>query len=250
MHGFGKRRKEILYVTSQFSKSCRLLDNAAIIETTPERDEQEKGGRLFSVTQVKECKMVLIWTAFPAFGLLLSTGNTFFSEQAGNNLSSPESMAYILALGRICELVSYLYDLLLRRWVPEAKWKQAKIVGICAGMVVSIFCFAFSWCIEARRLQIVEKRGLPDKPEETIPMSIFWLAPQFCLLGLMKGLVKDVFQDFMIDQLPHSWKNYVSAMNGFIIDGIGSFLSIVCIYVNRSLFSTTLNRSRLGTSTI
>ncbi|TXG72484.1 hypothetical protein EZV62_001063 [Acer yangbiense] len=118
-------------------------------------------------------------------------GNTFFSEQAGNNLSSPESIAYILALGRICELVSYLYDLLLRKWVPEAKWKQAKIVRICAGMVVSIFCFAFAWCIEAHRLQIVEKRGLLDKPEETIPMGIFWLAPQFCLLGLMKGLVKE-----------------------------------------------------------
>ncbi|KAK0608117.1 hypothetical protein LWI29_025742 [Acer saccharum] len=227
-------------------KFLRWLDKAAIIESTCEQNEQEKAGRLCTVTQVKESKfflkMVPMWIAFFGFGLLLSTGNTFFSEQ-GNNMY--DSLLPVLILQRICEQVCYLYDFLLRKWVPEAKWKQAKIVRFWAGMVFSTFCFAIAWRVEVHRLRIVENEGLLDKPEAIIPMSTFWLAPQFCLLGLMRGLIQDGLEEFMTDQLPDSWENFVPAMNAFVIDGIGSFLGIVCIYGNRSLFANPLNRSGL-----
>ncbi|KAK1592039.1 hypothetical protein Q3G72_018210 [Acer saccharum] len=226
--------------------STKWLDKAAIIESTCEQNEQEKAGRLCTVTQVKESKfffkMVPMWIAFCGFGLLLSTGNTFFSEQ-GNNMSG--SLLPVLILQNICEQVCYLYDFLLRKWVPEAKWKQAKIVRFWAGMVFSTFCFAIAWRVEVHRLQIVKKNGLLDTPDASIPMSTFWLAPQFCLLGLMRGLIQDGLEEFMTDQLPDSWENFVPAMNAFVIDGIGSFLGIVCIYGNRSLFANPLNRSGL-----
>ncbi|KAK2643842.1 hypothetical protein Ddye_019037 [Dipteronia dyeriana] len=220
-------------------KFLRWLDKAAIIESTCDQNEQEKLGRLCTVTQVEESKfffkMVPMWIAFFGFGLLLSTGDAFFSEQ-GNNMYG--SLLPVLILQHICKQVCYLYDFLLRKWVPEAIWKQAKIVRFWAGMVFSTFCFAIAWRVEVHRLQIVEL-------DETIPMSIFWLAPQFCLLGLMRGLIQEGLEEFMTDQLPDSWKNFVPAMNGFVIDGIGSFLSIVCIYGNRSLFANPLNSSGL-----
>ncbi|KAI9195870.1 hypothetical protein LWI28_018920 [Acer negundo] len=204
----------------------RCLDKAAIIESTCEQNEQEKAGRLCTVTQVKESKFFLKWFLCG----LLSLGLVCCYQQG---------TPFFLSKETTCMVLYFL------KWVPEAKWKQAKIVRFWAGMVFSTFCFAIAWRVEVHRLQIVANEGLLDKPEAIIPMSTFWLAPQFCLLGLMRGLIQDGLEEFMTDQLPDSWENFVPAMNGFVIDGIGSFLGIVCIYGNRSLFANPLNRSGL-----
>ncbi|KAJ0034674.1 hypothetical protein Pint_25226 [Pistacia integerrima] len=80
---------------------------------------------------------------------------------------------------------------------------------------------------------------------QRVLMNIFWLAPQFCLPGLMEGLAVDGLDDFSIYQFPDaSWKDYVWAVNKLAM-GIGSFLSIFSVYTNRSLFTRILNSSRL-----
>ncbi|TXG72478.1 hypothetical protein EZV62_001057 [Acer yangbiense] len=66
-------------------------------------------------------------------------------------------------------------------------------------------------------------------------------------IGLMLGFSADGLDKFMIDELPKSLQNYASAMNGFVIDGLGSFLSILFVHANRNIFSSTLKDSRLDT---
>ncbi|KAK3187760.1 hypothetical protein Dsin_027321 [Dipteronia sinensis] len=194
-------------------KILRWLDKAAIIEYSnlSDQQDQKKAGRLCTVEQVKETKLLLkmipMWSTFLVIGLVLSTGDTFSSEQ-GDNLNAP-----------------------IER-VPKTQYKLAKILRIWIGMVIcTIFC-AVAWRVKVGRLQ------------KKIT-NLFWLAPQYCLLGLMLGFSADGLDEFLIDELPESLRNYASAMNGFVIDGLGSFLSILIIHANRNIFGSTLDGSRL-----
>lgn len=189
-------------------------------------------------------KMVPIWTTFVVFGLIVSTGQTFFPEQ-GNQLNPKGFITYLLVIQHLSRVFgNFLCNRLLSKWVPEAKKKGAKIVRIWAGMVLSTICRAVAWRVEVHRLIIINNKGLLDNTDEVIPMSIFWLAPQFCLLGLMKGLARDGINKFLTDQFPEPMHDCVSAITE-LVTGFASFVNIVSVYFNKSLFADTLNSSRL-----
>lgn len=76
-------------------------------------------------------------------------------------------------------------------------------------------------------------------------MSIFWLASQFSIVGLMEGLAREGINKFLTDQFK-PMHNYVPAITEFVI-GFASFVSAVTVYFNKSLFANTLSRSRLDT---
>ncbi|KAH7573122.1 hypothetical protein JRO89_XS03G0072300 [Xanthoceras sorbifolium] len=233
-------------------KILRWLDKAAIIESSNNGPEQqERAGRLCTVTQVEESKFLLkmipMWSTFLVIGLAASTGDTFSSEQ-GRHLDSTDFTFYMVIFVKPISQAtsSFLFKKFLtsKKGASNSQLKLGKIVRIWFGMVLcAIFC-AVAWRVEVHRLQIVDrKRNNPN--EEISSMSIFWLVPQYCLLGLMEGSGTDGLEEFMIDELPKSLKIYASAMNGFVINGIGNFLGILYVNANRQLFSATLSKSRL-----
>ncbi|TXG58288.1 hypothetical protein EZV62_016117 [Acer yangbiense] len=63
--------------------------------------------------------------------------------------------------------------------------------------------------------------------------------------GIVLGFSVDGLEKFMIDELPKSMQKYALAMNEYVIDGIGSFVSILFMYANRTLFDSALDDSRL-----
>ncbi|KAI9196190.1 hypothetical protein LWI28_021797 [Acer negundo] len=223
-------------------KILRWLDKAAIIESSNlSPQDQNKAGRLCTVEQVKETKLLLkmipIWSTFLVIGLVSSTGDTFSIVQ-GDKLNDPIGLLFYIVfyLKPISKaMISYLfYKFLSPERIPENQYKLAKILRIWIGMVLCpIFC-AVSWRVEVGRLN-------------NKITSLFWLAPQYCLLGFMLGFSADGLEEFIIDELPKSLQNYASAMNGFVVDGLGSFLSILFMYANRNIFDSTLDNSRLDT---
>ncbi|KAK1591460.1 hypothetical protein Q3G72_008134 [Acer saccharum] len=221
-------------------KILRRPDKATIIESfnlSPQ--DQKEAGRLCTVEQVKETKLLLkmipIWSTFLVIGLVSSTGDTFSSAQ-GDSLDNPIGFSFYIVfyLKPISKaMISYIFDKFLSpERIPENQYKLAKILRIWIGMVLCIIFCAVSWRVEVGRLN-------------NKITSLFWLAPQYCLLGLMLGFSADGLDEFMIDGLPKSLQNYASAMNGFVIDGLGSFLSILFMYANKNLFGSTLDYSRL-----
>lgn len=119
------------------------------------------------------------------------------------------------------------------------------MVGIWMAMVLSIFCCSVSWTVEEKRLHAIEENGLCINQDAVIPMSIMWLAPQFCLLGLMEGLGKeglDLFFQVQVYDVP--MKKYGSELNEAVI-GVGNFLNGLLVLLFRSWFGDTLNCSRL-----
>ncbi|KAJ0010223.1 hypothetical protein Pint_34684 [Pistacia integerrima] len=63
-------------------------------------------------------------------------------------------------------------------------------------------------------------------------------------LCLTEGIVVTGLDEFTVDHFHYPWKEYVSEINEFI-SGLGNFLSMLFIQVNKSLFLDTLNKSPL-----
>ncbi|KAI9156757.1 hypothetical protein LWI28_011726 [Acer negundo] len=193
--------------------------------------------------------MVPMWSAFLVFGLVLSVGNTFYVLQGSYLESADVLLIYLILLRSILrtvarEMVSNDRSLLclFSKWFIDAKVKR-NMMRIWGGMVISILCSVVAWRVEVRRLDIFknEYRYWMD----SIPMSIWWLAPQFFLLGLMEGFAMNGLEGFATDDdhLSRSMKKFLLAINNFVVYGIGSALNILCIYSNMKLFLDTSNEN-------
>ncbi|XP_058223466.1 protein NRT1/ PTR FAMILY 5.5-like [Rhododendron vialii] len=192
--------------------------------------------------------MIPMWTTFLVFGLVLSTGNTFFTEQ-GNNMHATVSIYRLIMIRNIIKatLSSSFYTLLFK-YIPKPLKTKSIIVGILTAMVVSVFCCSVAWRVEVRRLRAIEDSKFCVKFNQddraVVPMSILRLAPQFCLLGLMEGIGKQGLDLFFEVQVPHDvpMEKYGSALNEAVI-GFGSFINALLVYGLKGWFGDTLNCS-------
>ena len=100
---------------------------------------------------------------------------------------------------------------------------------------------------------LVEKNRLDLLTEQNRPMSVFWLAPQFIVLGVAEGFTLVGLQEYFYDQVPDSMRSLGIAFYLSVL-GAGSFLNNLLITVVDSLaedfsdkrwFGKTLNSSRL-----
>ncbi|ESR42558.1 hypothetical protein CICLE_v10013337mg [Citrus x clementina] len=212
-----------LYVVPH-SRSLRWLDKAAIILPNKTLRQQERNRwRLCSVTEVEETKclvhLIPICFTFIIPGVVSSIGNTFFLEQA-EVINGKDGGNF--SFGPLLLLLLYYIS------------KDPAIV-------------------ETRRLDVVRSHGLIDKPDEKIPMSLFWLLPQFLLLGAADGFYEKGIDMFFSDQFPRMIFRYLKYI--FVATmGVGIIGSTLSVYYagiiserigKHNWFQDTLNLSRL-----
>ncbi|CAH8349852.1 unnamed protein product [Eruca vesicaria subsp. sativa] len=124
---------------------------------------------------------------------------------------------------------------------------------IGTGMVLTFFNMVLAALVEAKRLKTAEKHGLIDKPDVTIPMSIWWFVPQYMLVGMIEvfGLVGA--QEFFYDQVPTELRSIGLAFSLSAL-GLSNFLSGLVIIVvdlatgrdgGHSWFNNNLNRAHV-----
>ncbi|KAF7139534.1 hypothetical protein RHSIM_Rhsim07G0238400 [Rhododendron simsii] len=193
--------------------------------------------------------MIRMWTTFLVFGLVLSTGDTFFTEQ-GNNMHATVSIYRLIMIRNIIkDTLGSSFFTLLFKYIPKPLKTKSITVGILTAMMISVFCCSVAWRVEVRRLRAIEDSKFCVKFNQddhaVVPMSILRLAPQFCLLGLMEGIGKRGLDHFFEVQVPHDvpLKKYGSALNAAVI-GFGSFLNALLVYSLKSWFGDSLNCSR------
>ncbi|KAI7996446.1 Protein NRT1/ PTR FAMILY 5.5 [Camellia lanceoleosa] len=238
--------------------SLRCLDKAAIILANKTQEEQEKTRwRLCRVTEVEETKIVIriipMWLTFIACGIITSIGNTFFLEQANHmnrklrrlNLPLPILlMFYDFSKSQFAKL----YFTLTKNRSKAGLKHFAPPIGIAASMTFAILTCITAASVETRRLSVIRKHGLLDKPDEKIPMSMFWLLPQFLLLGALDGVAENGIMSFFKDQGPPSMRDYFVLFTSGVI-GLGMMGNVVFVHVvgkvKPSWLKDTLNMSRL-----
>ncbi|KAI3917875.1 hypothetical protein MKW98_000109 [Papaver atlanticum] len=244
------------------SHQFRFL-HKALIPTTGDSGCDQNG---CSITQVEEAKVVLrlvpIWIACLMYAVVFAQSSTFFTKQGstmdrsiGSNFEIPAaSLQTLISLSIV--LFIPIYDRVL---VPIGRVVTGKPSGITmlqrigCGMFISVVSMVVAAIIEKKRLQTAIDFGLIDMPKATIPMSVWWLAPQYVLFGISDVFTMVGLQEFFYDQVPDGLRS-VGLSLYLSIFGIGHFLSGFLISVienvtggsgQDSWFPNNLNRAHL-----
>ncbi|OVA17763.1 Proton-dependent oligopeptide transporter family [Macleaya cordata] len=263
------RAGRLLCHTSKLS----FLDKAAILEEEGDKEDQgsimkqQSPWRLATVTKVEELKLVLnlvpIWFSTLTFGLCVAQGSTFFIKQGatmnrkiGSNGFEipPASIFSLAAVGMIITVTVYdriLVPLLRRLTGNERGINILQRIGI--GMVFSSLTMIIAALVERKRLGVAEREIIQGGGKGAISMSVFWLAPQFLIIGIGDGFTLVGLQEYFYDQVPDSMRSLGIAFYLSVL-GASNFLSSFMITViddltqsggRNSWFGKDLNHSRL-----
>ncbi|OAY78146.1 Protein NRT1/ PTR FAMILY 5.7 [Ananas comosus] len=237
-----------------------FLDKAAIMEhkeDTTAAAEKPNPWRLATVTEVEETKQVLamipIWLSSLPLGICIAQGSTFFIKQASimdrklvRSFELPPAFVYSFSAIGMILCVSF-YDKILVPFLRKTTGNERGInmlqrIGI--GMLFSVVAMATAAVVEQKRLDA----GVADA------MSVFWLLPQFMILGFGDGFALVGLQEYFYDQVPDSMRSLGIAFYLSVL-GAASFLSSLLIIIvdhvtswggkSRSWFAKSLNESRL-----
>ncbi|XP_028773300.1 protein NRT1/ PTR FAMILY 5.10 isoform X2 [Neltuma alba] len=247
-------------IPCQCSKQLKFLNKALF---APKGSKEEE---VCSVNEVEEAKAVLrlvpIWATSLVFGIVYAQVRTFFTKQGFNmdrtifpGLVIPAASLQSLVTLAIV-IVSPIYD---RIFVPIARAITEKPSGITmlqrigTGLFLSIITMAMAALVEMKRLEAAVEFDLVDKPNESIPLSVWWLIPQFFLFGVSEVFTMVGLQEFFYDQVPDELRSMGLALYLSVI-GVGSFLSSFLISVlevitgklgNSSWFNDNLNQAHI-----
>lgn len=256
----GEKSRELL-PTNQL----RFLDKATVAVDLDYK-HKDINWRLCTVTQVEEVKLVLrllpIWVACLMYGVVFAQSPTFFTKQGstmdrkiGDNFEIPAASLQSFISLSILVLVP-VYD---RIFVPVARKITKNERGITLlqrigiGIFTSILSMTVAALTEMKRLQVAKDNGLEDMPHATIPLTIFWLLPQYILFGISDVFTMIGLQEYFYDQMPDTMRSLGIALY-LSVFGIGSFLSSFYISIleelssrgkNQSWFADNLNRAHL-----
>ncbi|KAK7263803.1 hypothetical protein RJT34_31400 [Clitoria ternatea] len=219
-----------------------------------------------SLSEVEEAKAVLrlvpIWAATLVYAVVFAQSPTFFTKQGATlertifpGFAIPAaSLQTLNSLGIV--LFSPIYD---RLFVPMARAISGKPSGITmlqrigTGIFISIVTVVCAALAEMKRLKTAEEAGLVDEPNVTVPMSIWWLVPQYFLFGISEVFTMVGLQEFFYDQVPNELRSMGLALY-LSIFGVGNFISGFLISVieqvtgkdgQYSWFANNLNKGHL-----
>lgn len=209
----------------------RFLDKAAIKEGDTGATRPP-----CTVSQVEGIKLVLgmllIWVVTLIPSTIWAQINTLFVKQGttldrglGSNFRIPAaSLGSFVTLSMLLSVP--MYD---RYFVPFMRQKTGNPRGITLlqrlgiGFVIQIIAIAIAYAVEVRRMHIIKVNHI-EGPKELVPMTIFWLMPQYVLLG-----IADVFNaigllEFFYDQSPEDMQSLGTTFFTSGI-GVGNFLN-------------------------
>ncbi|XP_047150718.1 protein NRT1/ PTR FAMILY 5.4 isoform X2 [Vigna umbellata] len=243
----------------------RFLDKAAMIDEVDSKSKTRDPWRLCSVTQVEEVKLVLrlipIWISCLMFTVVQAQVHTYFIKQGatmersiGPHFQIPPASLQGLVGVTILFAVPF-YD---RVFVPLARKFTGKATGITVlqrigvGLFLSILNMVVSALVEAKRVAVAKEHGLVDDPKAILPISIWWLLPQYTITGISDAFTIVGLQELFYDQMPEALRSLGAAAYISTV-GVGSFLGNIVIVVVEAITSrhgekwlgNNLNRAHL-----
>ncbi|KAG1327035.1 Protein NRT1/ PTR FAMILY 5.8 [Cocos nucifera] len=207
-------------------------------------------------------RLLPIWTMLLMFAVIFQQPATFFTKQGmvmkrniGKFVIPPAMLQSSITISII--LLMPLYDRLiipfLRVFTRDEKGITVlQRIGI--GMCLSIVGMVVAALVESKRLEIIMKEGSVESQARNTQLSIFWLLPQYILLGISDVFTVVGMQEFFYTRVPATMRTIGIALY-LSVFGVGSFLGALLISVvelttsakgkNHGWFSDDARESRL-----
>lgn len=207
-------------------------------------------------------RLLPIWTMLLMFAVIFQQPSTFFTKQGmtmkrhitDRFMVPPATLQSVITISII--ILMPFYD---RAIIPVLRLitRQEKGINVLQrmgiGMFLSIVAMVVAAVVESKRLQVSRKSGIVHS-QTTVPLSIFWLMPQYVLLGVSDVFTVVGMQEFFYNQVPSRMRTTGIALY-LSVFGFGSFLSAVLISMvelvtssngqKQSWFSDDLNQARI-----
>ncbi|KAL3622624.1 hypothetical protein CASFOL_034035 [Castilleja foliolosa] len=221
----------------------RFLDKATIIDEKDIMIEKRDPWRLCSVTQVEEAKLVFqlipIWFSCLMFAIVIAQLGTYFTKQGTTmNRSITPRFQIPAASFQVITGLTVLISVLLyeRALVPFAKRLTGRPSGITIlqrigiGLAMSVLTMAVAAFVESRRVRFARENRLLDQPRSVVSMPVWWLVPQYMLMGVSDVFTVVGLQELFYDQMPVGMRS-IGAAAYITVTGVGSFLSTCLIMI-------------------
>ncbi|CAA6660485.1 unnamed protein product [Spirodela intermedia] len=213
----------------------------------PEATSQSSNDKSHSQTAREVLRLFPIWASCLMYAVHHGQTNRPHLQPPPATLQSFVSLSVVIFVP--------IYDRIL---VPIARAFTGIPSGLTmlqrigVGMLISLASMAVAALVEMKRLRTARDFGLIDLPNATIPMSLWWLVPQYVLSGISDSFTMVGLQEFFYDQVPDGLRSLGIALY-LSIFGMGSFISSFIISVidrasrtsGNSWFSDNLNRGHL-----
>ncbi|OWM71819.1 hypothetical protein CDL15_Pgr017702 [Punica granatum] len=248
------KKKQILPHSKQF----RFLDKAAIKE--PEMPMNQ--WYLSTLTDVEEVKLVLrmlpIWATTIMFWTIHAQMMTFSIAQATTmdrhieRFQIPPASLTVFFVGSIL-LTVLIYD---RVVVPVTRRLLKNPQGLTplqrigVGLAFSVITMAMAALVELKRLHVARLHGLIGNWPAVVPITVFWLAPQF-FIGSGEAFIYIGQLDFFLRECPKGMK---AMSTGLFLStlSLGFFLSSLLVTIvhkvtghKKPWLADNLNQGRL-----
>jgi peptide/histidine transporter 3/4 len=210
-----------------------------------------------------------IWATCLLYGVVFAQPPTLFTKQAatldrrvGQSFQIPPA-ALQCFLGVSIVTCIVLYDRVL---VPVARGFTGVASGITmlqrigTGIALSLVTLVVAALVEMKRLRAARDAAgglvvvdVDGSGTSAVPMSLWWIVPQYVLLGAADVFTMVGMQEFFYDQVPGALKSLGLALYLSVL-GVGSFISSFLITVidgvtarngGTSWFADDLNRGHL-----
>lgn len=194
-----------------------------------------------TIKEVEEVKVVL--KIFPIFAstiilnCCLAQLSTFSVEQAASmdtNLGSlkvpPASLPVFPIV--IIMVLAPVYDHII---IPFARKITKRETGIShlqrigAGLVLSIVAMAVAALVEVKRKQVARDHGMVDSAEP-LPVTFFWIAIQYALLGSADLFCLAGMLEFFFTEAPSSMRSLATSLSWASL-AVGYYLSSVIVSI-------------------
>lgn len=204
-------------------------------------DPQENEEMLYEKSDnnsIQIVKVVLpllpVWTMLLMFAVIFQQPATFFTKQGMTMERSvrnkfkipPAALQSAITISII--LLMPFYDIF---FIPLARILTRTEKGISVmqrmgiGMLLSVIAMVIAALTERKRLQLC-RRNISEL--ETVPLSIFWLLPQYILLGISDIFTVVGMQEFFYSEVPPKMRTMGIALYTSVF-GVGSFVSSLLI---------------------
>ncbi|KAB1201215.1 Protein NRT1/ PTR FAMILY 5.4 [Morella rubra] len=254
-------KARILARTKQF----RFLDKAMMIDPIDASSKTRNPWRLCSLNEVEEVKLVLslvpIWFSCIMLNVVQTQLHTYFIKQGSTMIRSigshfqvpPASLQGLTGITIL--IVVPIYD---RLFVPIARRYTGHRSGITVlqrigvGLFLSVVNMVVAALVEAKRVSTAREYNLMDDPKAIVPMTIWWLLPQYIVCGFSDAFAVVGLQELFYDQMPEALRSIGAAAYISLI-GVGSFITNAIISVVQEITSASsekwlgnnLNRAHL-----